>query len=53
MVLTGAARLAFEDRVVEMLPGDSINIPAHTRHRVDWTTASRPWPKSFFVSLMP
>lgn len=37
MVLTGAAKLAFEDRVVEMLPGDTINIPAHhpTPGRVD------------------
>ena len=42
MVLTGAARLAFEDLVVEILPGDSINIPAHTRHRVEWTTADEP-----------
>jgi cupin 2 domain-containing protein len=30
MVLTGAARLAFEDRMVDMSPGDYINIPAHT-----------------------
>ncbi len=42
MVLQGAARLQFEDRVVEMNSGDSINIPAHTRHRVDWTTANEP-----------
>jgi cupin 2 domain-containing protein len=54
MVLTGAARLAFEDRVVEMLPGDSINIPAHTRHRVDWTTASEPtvWLAVFYEAEM-
>ena len=42
MVLTGAARLAFEDRVVELLPGASINIPAHTRHRVEWTSPDEP-----------
>ena len=36
MVLTGAARLQFEDRVLEMLPGNSINIPAHQKHRVLW-----------------
>jgi hypothetical protein len=29
MVVQGAARLTFEDRVVEMLAGDSIKIPAH------------------------
>ena len=42
MVLTGAARLAFEDRVLEMLPGDSINIPARQKHRVDWTSPDEP-----------
>jgi cupin 2 domain-containing protein len=34
----GAARLRFDDEVIEMKPGDWINIPAHRRHRVDWTT---------------
>jgi len=42
MVVTGAARLTFEDRVVEMLPGDSINIPAHQKHRVEWTSQDEP-----------
>jgi cupin 2 domain-containing protein len=42
MVLQGSARLQFEDRVVEMLPGDSINIPAHQKHRVEWTTPDEP-----------
>jgi cupin 2 domain-containing protein len=42
MVLHGAARLAFEDRVVEMLPGDWINIPAHQKHRVEWTSPDEP-----------
>lgn len=42
MVLTGAARLQFEDWVVEMQPVDSINIPAHARHRVDWTSLDEP-----------
>lgn len=41
-VLTGAARLKFEDRTVEMNPGDFVNIPAHTRHRVEWTTPHEP-----------
>ena len=39
IVLKGAARLRFEDGTVEMTPGDFINIPAHKRHRVEWTTA--------------
>jgi cupin 2 domain-containing protein len=42
LVLQGAARLEFEDRVVEMSPGDCINIPAHKKHRVAWTTPDEP-----------
>ncbi len=42
MVLKGAARLRFEDEVVEMKPGDFVNIPAHTKHRVEWTTPDEP-----------
>lgn len=38
IVLSGAARLRFADKVVEMQPGDWVDIPAHTKHRVDWTT---------------
>lgn len=42
IVLKGAARLQFEDRMVEMKPGDFINIPAFKKHRVDWTTPDEP-----------
>lgn len=42
LVLKGAARLQFEDRAVELLPGDSINIPAHQKHRVEWTSPDEP-----------
>ena len=38
IVLKGAARLQFEDGVIEMKVGDFINIPAFKKHRVDWTT---------------
>jgi cupin 2 domain-containing protein len=38
VVLKGAARLRFEDWTIEMKPGDSVNIPAHRKHRVEWTT---------------
>ena len=31
-----------EDRVVELLPGDTINIPAHRKHRVEWTSPDEP-----------
>jgi cupin 2 domain-containing protein len=37
MVLQGAARLQLEGRTVDLGPGDHINLPAHTKHRVEWT----------------
>lgn len=39
VLLTGAAALLFagEDRVRIMHPGDYLLIPAHCRHRVEWT----------------
>ena len=42
IVLKGAARLRFEDGMVEMRPGDFITIPAHQKHRVEWTTPEEP-----------
>ncbi len=42
VVLTGAARLRFEDGAVELKPGDFVNIPARRRHRVEWTAADEP-----------
>ncbi len=42
MVLQGAAQLEFEDRMVEMSPGDYINIPARQKHRVAWTSPTEP-----------
>jgi cupin 2 domain-containing protein len=42
IVLKGAARLQFEDGVVEMNPGDFLNIQAHRKHRVEWTTPDEP-----------
>ena len=38
LLLTGAARLQFEDDIVDLKPGDCIDIPAHCRHRIDWTS---------------
>ena len=40
VVLQGAARLRFDgvDEPIELKRGDCINIPAHTMHRVEWTT---------------
>jgi len=42
VVLKGAAKIRFEDQVIEMKPGDFINIPAFKKHRVDWTTPDEP-----------
>ena len=42
IVLKGAARLRFEDGIVEMKPGNFINIPAHQKHRVEWTSPGEP-----------
>ena len=36
-LLQGAARLLFEDEVLELQPGDWVNIPPHRKHRVEWT----------------
>ena len=39
MVLQGGARLKFRenDEIVELYPGDHLNIPSHIQHRVEWT----------------
>lgn len=44
VVLKGVARLRFEDesQPVEMQSGDFVNIPAHKKHRVEWTTPEEP-----------
>jgi cupin 2 domain-containing protein len=44
VVLKGAARLRFEGEgePAQMKPGDCINIPAHKRHRVEWTATDEP-----------
>ena len=43
VVLKGSARLRFENEdAVEMKPGDCIQISAHKKHRVEWTTPVEP-----------
>lgn len=39
MILEGAGRILFdgETDAVELGPGDYLTIPAHKRHRVEWT----------------
>ncbi|MCX7388338.1 MAG: cupin domain-containing protein [Planctomycetales bacterium] len=38
VLLQGAARLRFDDGEIKMKPGSFIDIPAHQRHRVEWST---------------
>ena len=44
MVLKGAAKLRFagDETLVVMKPGDWLNIPAHKKHRVEWTSPDEP-----------
>ncbi len=44
IMLSGAAQLRFEkEREARILaPGDHLLIPAHERHRVDWTNPDHP-----------
>jgi cupin 2 domain-containing protein len=44
LVVSGAAGLLIEDEaeVRRLGPGDYLLIPAHVRHRVEWTAADQP-----------
>jgi cupin 2 domain-containing protein len=43
VVLKGEGELAFENaETVHLKPGDHVLIPAHQRHRVEWTTPEVP-----------
>jgi cupin 2 domain-containing protein len=44
VLMAGSATVLFEDREqpVELDPGDFIHIPAHRKHRVEWTTPDEP-----------
>ena len=44
LVLRGRARLRFadSDAPIELAPGDYVEIAAHRRHRVEWTTPDEP-----------
>lgn len=55
VVLQGAARLRFEDEYIELKPGDFVNIPAHRKHRIDWTTPDEPtiWLAVFYATGGP
>ncbi|MFO0936489.1 MAG: cupin domain-containing protein [Gemmataceae bacterium] len=51
IVLKGAARMTVENESVTLNPGDWLNLPAHRRHRVDWTTPDEPtvWLAVFYL----
>ena len=38
LILKGEARLQFEAQTIHLVPGDYLNIAAHQKHRIDWTT---------------
>ncbi len=38
LLVQGSAKLQFENRTLSLEPGDHVNIPAHVKHRVAWTT---------------
>ncbi len=44
MLLQGGAGILFEGEstAIAMRPGDYIHIPAHKRHRVEWTAPDQP-----------
>ena len=44
VVLKGEAKLLFEDgeEPIRMRPGDHVLIPAHRKHRVEWTKPDEP-----------
>ncbi len=45
VVLEGSAGLLFEGAAapLQLNPGDYLHIPAHARHRVEWTDAPTIW----------
>ena len=55
-LLAGAARLQFESGAeIPLGPGDHLLIPAHCRHRVQWTTPDRDtvWLAVFYAAPSP
>lgn len=42
IVIQGAARLSMDGEIKELKTGDFINIPAHQKHRIEWTTPDQP-----------
>lgn len=38
LLIQGEAKVTFLDRILHLRSGDYVNIPAHEKHRVAWTT---------------
>jgi cupin 2 domain-containing protein len=55
LVLQGAARLSIDGETKYLKPGDRINIPAHQKHHVEWTTPgeSTVWLAVFYGEVKP
>lgn len=53
VVLQGSARLSIEGETKELKLGDYINIPAHYKHRVEWTSPDEPtiWLAVFYEKV--
>lgn len=53
LLLEGEAELEFEDSTLHLRQGDYLNIEAHRRHRVKWTTPDQPtiWLTIYFPHL--
>lgn len=54
VVLQGEARLRIESEVLHLKVGDFVLIPAHQKHRVEWTTPDGPtvWLAIFFQTIL-
>ncbi len=51
LLLEGQASIAFADgRQVDLSRGDALNLPAHTRHRVTFTSRPAIWLAVFYSS---
>ena len=48
IVVKGEADLLIKDKLVHMKEGDYINIPAHTKHRVEKTDKETIWLSVFY-----
>lgn len=49
MLLSGAAKLEYHDgQITNLKPGDYLIIPAHKKHRVEWTDPNQ---KTFWIAL--